>query len=149
VEHAAQVDRLRLVGTGREEVERAAAQEAHAVLRVADLAARCDLEEAARRAVRDATVERHLREVAEPVADDELRVAGGLDERGDRVRRVLSVGVDDEHGVRAARTVDAGAHRGALAALLREAHELESELVDEAVELARDVVAGAVVDEHE
>lgn len=106
------MDRLGFVPAVGEGRERAAAQQAHPVLRVAYLAPGRRLEQAARGPVRDPALERHLREVAEAVADHELCFAGGIKERGDRVCRVLAVGVDHEHGVRAAGEVlDAGANR--------------------------------------
>jgi hypothetical protein len=100
------MDRLRLVSPVGKRRDRAAAQQTHPVLRVAHLAARRRLEEPAGRPVRDPAVERHLREVVEAVADDQLCVACGEQERGDRVRRVLAVGVDDQHGVGAHRAGD-------------------------------------------
>ena len=113
------MDRLRLVAAAGERRERAAAQQAHAVLRVAHVAARGRLEEPARRAVGNSALERHLREVAEAVADDELGVLRGGEERRDRVCRVLAVGVEHEHGVGADRPRDSEANRRALAPALR------------------------------
>jgi hypothetical protein len=101
---------LCLVAAGRKRVERASAQQAHAVLGVTNFAARGELEGAARRLVGEPPLDRHLREVAETVTDHELRVARGRDERGNRFGGMLAVGVDDEHGVGAAGVVDAGAH---------------------------------------
>jgi hypothetical protein len=83
-------------------------------LGVADVTAGDELECAARRLVGEPPPERHLLEVRETVADHELGVARGLDERRDRIGRVLPVRVDHEHGVGAEGVVDAGAHRRAL-----------------------------------
>ena len=142
--------RLRLVAPGREGRQRRAAQEAHAVLGIAYAPARHELEEQARESIGDPAMPWHRGEVAETVADHELGVARGGDEPGDRLRGVLAVGVDHEHGVGAAgEVVDSGANGGTLAALLREADELGAGLGGELVEPARHGGLGAVVDDHE
>jgi hypothetical protein len=91
--------RLRLVASGGEVGERRPAQEAHAVLRIAYAPARDELEEQARESIGDPAMQRHRSEIAEAVADHELRLARRGDEAGDRVSGVLAVGVDHEHGV--------------------------------------------------
>ena len=104
--------RLGLVTAGRQRREGATAQQPHPVLRVAHIAPRDELESTSRCSVRKPALERHLRQIAEAVADHELGVARGRDERGDRRRGMLSVGVDHEHGVvRRTRVLDPCAHR--------------------------------------
>jgi hypothetical protein len=143
------VQRLGLVTACGQQIERASSEQPHAVLRVAHLTAGCELEQPPRRAVGDATGERHLREVVEAVADHELGVARGADEGRDRLRRMLAVGVDYEDGVCADRSLDSCADRGALAALCGLPDELRAELLGERVELFSDVAPRAVVDKHE
>jgi hypothetical protein len=133
---------LGLVAAGRQRLERAPAEQAHPVLRVAHLAPGDGLERALREPVRDPTLKRHLPEVAEAVADHELRAARRLEEGGDRRRGMLPVRVDDEDCiVRRADAVDAGVHRRALAALRGDAHELDPVVLAERVECPRDVLA--------
>jgi hypothetical protein len=142
--------RLGLVAAARERGERGAAQQAHAVLRVAYAPARHELEEQARESIGDPAMRGHRGEVAEAVADHELRAAPGGDEGGDQIGGMLAVGVDHEDGVGAAgELVDACAHGRALAALAGQADELRAGLVGDGVERAGDVRVGAVVDDHE
>lgn len=103
--------RLGLVAAGGQRLERSAADQAHAVLCVAHLTAGDELEEPPRRAVRQPALQRHVGEIAEAVADHELRVARRCDEAFDRLRGMLSVGVDDENRAGAAAdVVDAREH---------------------------------------
>ena len=102
--------RLRLVAARRQRLERAPAQEAHAVLRVADGMPGEQLEEEARRPVREPSLPRHRLDVRETISDHELRIARGRDEGRDRRGGMLPVRVDHDHGVRAPPdVVDAGA----------------------------------------
>ena len=131
--------RLRLVAARGQRVERSSAQEAHAVLRVADGVAGEQVEEKARRPVREPPLPRHRLDVREAVSDHELRVARRGNEGRDCRGGVLAVGVDHDHGVRAAAHVlDPGPDGGALAAALWETDELEVELLRQSVELRGD-----------
>jgi hypothetical protein len=142
--------RLGLVAPGREALERGAAQEAHAVLGIAYAPARHELEEQARESIGDPAMPGHRGEVAEAVSDYELGLAARGDERRDRGRGMLAVGVDDEDGLGAARdVVEPSPDGGALTALSRQADELRAGRRGEGVELARDSRLGAVVDDHE
>jgi hypothetical protein len=103
--------RLGFVAPGGEGLERGAAEQAHAVLRIAYAPARHELEEQARESIGDPAMPGHRGEVAEAVSDHQLRLAPRGDERRDRGGRMLAVGVDDEHGPGAAGdVVDPGAH---------------------------------------
>ena len=92
--------RLGLVAAGRQRRERALAEEPHPVLRVADSAARDELEQALRRPVREPPAEGHRPEIAEAVADDEVGAAAGRQETWDSGRGVLAVGVDEKYSAR-------------------------------------------------
>lgn len=118
-------------------------------MRVAHLTACRELEQSARRAVREATPRGHLREVVETIADHELRAARGREEGRDCIGRMLAIRVDHKHGVGADRSLDSCAHRGALAALCGLPDELRAELLGECVELLGDVAPRPVVDEHQ
>jgi hypothetical protein len=102
--------RLGLVAAGRERFQSRTAQEAHAVLGIAYAPTRHELEEQARESIGDSAMQRHRSEVAETVADHELRVACRGDEAGNRVSGMLAVGVDHQHGVGATgEMIEAGA----------------------------------------
>ena len=104
--------RLGLVAAGRQQGERPTADQPHPVLRVAHVAARLQLEQLSGDAVRDPALAGHLPKVRETIADHELRVARRREEPGDRRRRVLSVRVDHQDGVRGlAEMVDPSTHR--------------------------------------
>jgi hypothetical protein len=98
---------LGLVAARGQRLERTASEQAHAVLRVAHLTAGCELEQRPRRAVGDAAREGHLGEIVEAVADHELRIASGVDERRDCLCWMLAICVDHEDGVGAESPVDA------------------------------------------
>lgn len=100
---------LCFVATRRQRRERAPAQQSHPVLRIAHFAARGELEGTPGCLVREPPPAGHLREVREAVADHELGLACRRDEVRNRLGGMLAVGVDHEHGVGAARVVDAGA----------------------------------------
>jgi hypothetical protein len=117
--------RLGLIAAGREALEGGAAQQAHAVLRIAYAPARHELEEQARESIGDPAMRGHRGEVAEAVADHELGLAPRGHERRDRGGRMLAVGVDheDRRGT-AGDVIEARADCGPLAALPRQARQL-------------------------
>jgi hypothetical protein len=77
-----------------------AAEEAHTRLAVSHWRRGHEREDGAREPVHRPPVRWHRLEVGEAVADDELGVCRRGEERRDRRRRVLAVGVYDEYGVR-------------------------------------------------
>jgi hypothetical protein len=77
-------------------VKGAAGEETHAGLAVSDGGRGHEGEDGTREAVHRSPVSRHGAEVVEAVPDDELGPRGGLEQRRDRVGRMLAVGIDDE-----------------------------------------------------
>jgi hypothetical protein len=134
--------RLRLVAARRQRREGAAADQPQAVLRVAHVSSGDELEETARRAVRDPPVRGHPREIVEAISDHELRVACGCEEGRDDVGRMLAVGVDHEHRVGPVRgrlgVVDAGPDGRAFAAAEGKANEIDPGVGRDRIERARD-----------
>ena len=93
---------------------------------------------AAGEAVRRAPVRGMESEIVEAIADDELRVGRGREQGRDRRRRMLAVGVDDEHrlgGGVPEELGEAGANRASLATVGGQPQELHAGLAREQLEL--------------
>ena len=76
---------------------------------------------------------------------------GRCHEVGDQLRGVLAVGVEDDHGIRigAQRGLDPGGHRGALAVVAAEAHDLHARVARGVLEEGGDLGRGPVVHQDE
>lgn len=145
---------LRLVAVPFErQLERAAAQQAHAALGIADVAAGRQLEQPPAREIPDAASPGHRGEVAEAISDHELGRRAGGEELRDRRGGMLAVRVDREHGrgtgAPAEHRLETCSQGRALPSPCRHPHERRADLRRQRLELECEGLLRSVVDDRQ
>jgi hypothetical protein len=134
-------------------MEGPAAEDSHPRLAVPNRPAGGEGENAARETIHHAALHGHRGEIAEAVSDDQVGLARRREQRGDRRRGMLPVRVDHDHRLGrvcpAEEAFEPSADGAAFPGVARQPQELGAGLLGELLELPRDPLRRAVVDDQQ